>query len=391
MAISEIPVSHVAEEAIVHEEVVGHLVAVADEVADRARLDPSTARIGIAGGRRLRVGEVTDEDPPQPVMADPVVNHGVVLAPKQLDADSYRCVAYDPELRHVGIIVVMDVVVADHRAGSVSRWALLPSRASPVLRRGPVVVVGASGEDTHLVLIPFAVLNEQMTPGIGTRKAQGAVLCMTINYDDIAVSTRPDIERRIAHIARVVMVKQTRTTDVAGEEAVESLSGSVVLVVGRAGGQVRSQVRPQANGATAIAAVEPDLVAVVPAIVAQEVAHRQVLHRRAIGLQDLDAVASAGTEVLQGRVGTASRSAGQRAIHDHAVAVHASDVKIGSRHQHAISTGAPLVVVAWTDKNPVPRTGGIHRRLNRLKLSCNTMIASHAQHMRASGMYRNGK
>ncbi len=234
MAVSEITVGHVAEEAIILEEVVGNLVTVADEVADRAKLDPTATRGGIVGGWRLRVRQVPDRDTPKPLMADPVVNHGVVLATDQQDAASHRCHACETELRHVGIIVIMDIVTADHRAGSGSRWTRLPSRAGPVLRRGPVVVVEAIGEDPHLVLVPFAVLNEQMTPGIGTRIAKWAVLRMRMRDDDITVSTRPDIERRIAHIARVVMVEQTRTADVAGEDAIESLSGRVVLIVGRA-------------------------------------------------------------------------------------------------------------------------------------------------------------
>src|SRR5207253_10062120 len=100
-------------------------------------------------------------------MADPVVTHRVVLATGHSDAGSHTGVACQTELRHVGIIVVVDEVLADHRAGSGACWAGLPSRAGPVLRRGPVVVVEASGEDTNLVLVPFAVLNEEMATGIG--------------------------------------------------------------------------------------------------------------------------------------------------------------------------------------------------------------------------------
>src|SRR5258708_15170867 len=209
-----------------------------------------------------------------------------------------------------------------------------------------------------------------MTTGIGTRIAKCTVLRMCMSEDDITVSTSPYIVRRIAHIARVGMVEQTRAAYVAGEDAMWSLSGGVVVVVGRAGGQVRPPERTQADGATAISTVEPDLVAVVPTIVAQEVAHRKVLHRHTIRLQDLDAVASAPirTEVLKGRVGTASRSTGQRAIHDHVVAVHSSNVNSGGCHQHSIVTGALLVVVAWTDENPVTRLSRIHSRLNALEL-----------------------
>src|SRR5207248_11569049 len=137
------------------------------EVAERAKLEATATRVGIAGGRRLRVGQVEDQNTVKPLMADPVVTHGVVLATGQIDTGSHTGVACDTELRHVGIIVVMDVVLADHRAGSGARWARLTSRAGPVLRRGPVVIVEASGEDTNLVLVPFAVLNEEMATGIG--------------------------------------------------------------------------------------------------------------------------------------------------------------------------------------------------------------------------------
>src|SRR5260370_23612746 len=120
-----------------------------------------------------------------------------------------------------------------------------------------------------------------MTTGIGTRIAKCTVLRMSMSEDDITVSTSTYIVRRIAHIARVGMVEQTRTAYVAGEEAILSLSASVFLVVGRAGGQVRPPQRTQADGATAIAAGEPDLVAVVPTIVAPEDANQQVLHLHA--------------------------------------------------------------------------------------------------------------
>src|SRR2546421_259664 len=123
---------------------------------------------------------------------------------------------------------------------------------------------------------------------------------MHTREDDMAVGTGPDIERRIAHVAGVVIGEEARTADVAGEDAIDGLGGRVVLVVGRAGGQVAPLERAQADGTTAVAAVEPDLVAVAAAIVAQEVANRQVLYRHATGLQDLDAVASAGAEVLEG-------------------------------------------------------------------------------------------
>src|SRR5205807_4403107 len=136
--------------------------AVADEVAERTKLDSTATWVGIGGGRRLRVGQVEDQDTVKPVMADPVVNHGVVLASGQIDACSHTCVACETELRHVGIIVVMDRVLADHRAGRGSSWTRLTSRAGTVLRRGPVVVVEAIGEDTNLVLVPFAVLDDEM-------------------------------------------------------------------------------------------------------------------------------------------------------------------------------------------------------------------------------------
>src|SRR5262245_33289706 len=96
-------------------------------------------------------------------MADPVVNHGVVLAAGQHNACADKCIVCETERRHIGIIVVMDKVVADHRAGSGSGWARLTSRAGSVLRRGPVVVVETIGEDTNPVLVPFAVLDDQMT------------------------------------------------------------------------------------------------------------------------------------------------------------------------------------------------------------------------------------
>src|SRR5436305_10271908 len=118
---------------------------------------------------------------------------------------------------------------------------------------------------------------------------------MHTREDNVTVGTGPDIERRIAHIAGVVIGEDARAADVAGEDAIDRLSGGVVLVVGRAGGQVAPLERAQADAAPAIAAVEPDLVAVAPTVVAQEVADGQVLYRHAIGLQDHDAVAPAGT------------------------------------------------------------------------------------------------
>src|SRR5260370_26440401 len=130
-----------------------------------------------------------------------------------------------------------------------------------------------------------------MTTGIGTRIAKCTVLRMSMSEDDITVSTSTYIVRRIAHIARVGMVEQTRTAYVAGEDAILSLSGSVVLVVGRAGGQVRPPERTQADGATAIAAVEPDLVCRLLLEKKKEIANTEVFHTHTIRLQDLSYVA----------------------------------------------------------------------------------------------------
>lgn len=91
MAIGKVTVGGVAEEAVVSEFVVDNLVAEAGEVADWPKLHPAATRAGILGGWRFRVGQIVDEDAPEPLVTDLIVDQGVVLPTCKFDAGSHRC------------------------------------------------------------------------------------------------------------------------------------------------------------------------------------------------------------------------------------------------------------------------------------------------------------
>src|SRR5690348_14841155 len=114
----------------------------------------------------------------------------------------------------------MDIVVADHCAGGGTGRTSFSIGASTVLRRGPVRVIEAVGDDASLVLVPLTVLYDQMTGRLSTRVAESAVLCVGMSKYDITVATGTYIVRRVAHIVRVGMVNQTRTAHITGEDAI---------------------------------------------------------------------------------------------------------------------------------------------------------------------------
>lgn len=60
VAVGEIAIGGIAEIAVVAEPVMGDFIAKAGEVADVTKLDTAAARVGVAGGRHLRVGQVID-------------------------------------------------------------------------------------------------------------------------------------------------------------------------------------------------------------------------------------------------------------------------------------------------------------------------------------------
>src|SRR5213076_1081332 len=96
--------------------------------------------------------EIVDQDTPKALVGDLIVNDSVVLATSQFDASPHRGRTSDAELRHVGIVVVMDIVVPDYRAGRGSCWTGLAAGTSTVLWRGPVIVIEAIGDNASFVL-----------------------------------------------------------------------------------------------------------------------------------------------------------------------------------------------------------------------------------------------
>ena len=187
---------------------------------------------------------------------------------------------------------------------------------------------------------------------------------------------------------------------VAGEDAVGALAVSGVLVVAVARGDVGDGEGAHPDLSAAVAAVEPQLIAVVAAVAGLEVADRQVLDRDAVGLVDLDpvaprrrAVAAVGTELLKARGGIAwARGAGLGSVDDDAVALHAAQMNARGGDQHASDlfghagvVGPRLVVVARSDQHPVAGLSGIDRGLDRCVRPGDAVVAAHPQHAGAGG------
>ena len=122
------------------------------------------------------------------------------------------------------------------------------------------------------------------------------------------------------------------TARVAREDAVLA-TVSLVVVVGRGGGEVPASEGAHVHRTAAVAPVEPDLVAAILNV--EEVADGQILDRDAVDLERLDPVSADGIpvriqwpEVLRHGRGVARRGAGLRAIDDHGITVEAAKVDV---------------------------------------------------------------
>src|SRR5205085_1108614 len=163
----------------------------------------------------------------------------------------------------------------------------------------------------------------------------------------------------------VALFDAARAAGVADEDAVLGHRGVRAGEERRRGGEVVAPVRRHPDLAAAVATVPPNLVAVLGAGTAEEVADGQVLDVDAVGLH-LDAVTSVRRQALRRRVAAAgARARRQGAVEDHAVAVHAAKAHAGRGDQDAVLGRRRFVVHAGSDKDRVARLGCSHRGLDR--------------------------
>ena len=259
-----------------------------------------------------------------------------------------------------------------------------------VLRRWSVVVVQGVGDDPRLVVVPFGVADHEVTAAVCTRVPEGAVLGVHAIEGGVAVGAGPDVEGAVPHVAGVALVDAAGPPGVADEDPVLGHRRVGPRVERRRGREVVAPVRRHARLAAAVAAVPPDPVAAA-ASAAQEVAHRQVLHVDAVGL-DLDAVAPAETGVLnRGVVAARLRRRGSRAGDDDVVAVHPPHADARRRDQDAVLRRPRLVVHAGRDEHRVTGAGGGHGRLDGAVPPCNPVERADEQGMGRRRLRRPGE
>ena len=172
----------------------------------------------------------------------------------------------------------------------------------------------------------------------------------------------------------------SRPAGVGGEDPVGAGGGVGAAVEGRGRREEVAAERSHADLAAAVTAVEPDLVAALAAA-REEVAGGEVLHRDAVGLEDLDPVAA------QARRGPKSWSPAADEHFGEPGLVPSTTTRLRSRPRRWMSRRrdqdagaglvgrlvggvvAALVVVARGDQDPVAGAGGVDGGLDRVELA----------------------
>src|SRR6202011_6105125 len=109
--VGDVAVAGVAEAAVAAEDVVGNVVAPREPQANPAGAIPYPT---LALRRPvLRVREVVGNHPPGALVVDLVGDHADVLGSRQLDPTPNRGDRSKAAARGVGVVVVVDLVVAD--------------------------------------------------------------------------------------------------------------------------------------------------------------------------------------------------------------------------------------------------------------------------------------
>src|ERR1700694_1996846 len=119
-----------------------------------------------------------------------------------------------------------------------------------------------------------------MAPGVGAGVAEGAGLGMGVVEDRVAVGARPDVERRVRLIVRVHLRVQARADGVRREDPVGRKRLGFAFVEGRGCREEGAPPGTEVLFATAVTAVEPDLIP-APVTAGEEVARGQILDARA--------------------------------------------------------------------------------------------------------------
>src|SRR5262249_58431730 len=123
------------------------------------------------------------------LILDLVAQHGIVPTAGENHPRAHRAERRRAAARHVGIVVVVNVVLAEDRARVGAGGPLAVVRARPVLRRGGVVVVLAVGGDAAGVVVPLRLLDDEMTAGVGPGVAERRVLGVRVGEPRVAVGT----------------------------------------------------------------------------------------------------------------------------------------------------------------------------------------------------------
>src|SRR5207237_7668293 len=187
------------------------------------------------------------------------------------------------------VVVVVDVVLAEERAGVAAGGALVAAGTGAVLRRRGVVVVLAVGHDAAGVLVPLRLLHDQVPAGVGARVAERRVLGVRVGEPRVAVRARAHVVGRVAHVAGIGMLDQPRPVHVAREDAVLAAGRVLAEEHGRRRREIGAVVPVPVHGAGAVAAGPPDRVAAAVGA-GQEVAGGEVLDGDAVHLEHRDAV-----------------------------------------------------------------------------------------------------
>src|SRR5262249_23910253 len=149
-------------------------------------------------------------------------------------------------------------------------------------------------------------------------------------------------------------------------------------------------VGTEADLARFVSAIPPDLVAAASRAV-EKVACGEVLDHDVVGLENENAVAAEGgavriqwTHVLVLRIGGALDSTRLGAIDHDTIAIHSSQMQVGSRDVDGARGDARLavpllVVVTRGYEDPVTGIGGVDRGLDGFKLSSDAPESPHPQ------------
>ena len=109
-------------------------------------------------------------------------------------------------------------------------------------------------------MVEFVAFDDQVAAGIRSREAERAELAVRATQDRVAVGTRADVVRGVAHVRRVAVIDDPGTFRVGNEDPVLTARVREPVGVSRRRGYVVAPVAAHPDLAAPVAAVPPDLV-----------------------------------------------------------------------------------------------------------------------------------